>query len=156
MVDGETLSKTEVWDMAVRLAASFISAHQTPLEEVSSVLGTCVQVVETLNKGVLSVKGRLPASPAVPIEESVHDDYLICLEDGKKLQMLKRHLSTVYQMTVEEYRERWGLPANYPVVAPNYAARRSRIAKSSGLGRAGRGRKKMRVVEGRSGSAVVA
>lgn len=154
MVENEMLSKKEVWDMAVRLAASLIEAHQTPVEELSSILGSCVQVVETLNKGVLSVKGRLPVSPAVPISESVHNDYIVCLEDGKKLQMLKRHLSTVYKMTLDEYKERWGLPADYPVVAPNYAARRSSIAKSSGLGRSGR--RKMRVVEGRSGSAVVA
>lgn len=154
MVENEMLSKREVWDMAVRLAASLIEAHQTPVEELSSILGSCVQVVETLNKGVLSVKGRLPVSPAVPISESVHNDYIVCLEDGKKLQMLKRHLSTVYKMTLDEYKERWGLPADYPVVAPNYAARRSSIAKSSGLGRSGR--RKMRVVEGRSGSAVVA
>lgn len=154
MVDSEMLSKKEVWDMAARLAASYIGAHQTPMEEVGTVLGSCVQVVETLNKGVLSVKGRLPVSPAVPIEDSVHNEYIVCLEDGKKLQMLKRHLSTVYKMTLEEYKERWGLPADYPVVAPNYAARRSSIAKSSGLGRSGR--RKMRVVEGRSGSAVVA
>lgn len=154
MVENEMLNRKEVWDMASRLAASYIKAHQTPMEEVSAVLGSCVQIVETLNKGVLSVKGRLPVSPAVPIEESVHNDYIVCLEDGKKLQMLKRHLSTVYKMTIEEYKERWGLPADYPVVAPNYAARRSHIAKSSGLGRSGR--RKMRVVEGRNGSAVVA
>jgi predicted transcriptional regulator len=79
--------------------------------------------------------------PAVPIEESVHEDYIVCLEDGKKLQMLKRHLKTVYNMSIEQYKEKWGLSAEYPVVSPNYAKRRSSIAKSSGLGQIGRKRR---------------
>ncbi|MFA7428901.1 MAG: MucR family transcriptional regulator, partial [Rhodospirillaceae bacterium] len=72
--------------------------------------------------------------PAVPVKKSVTPDYIICLEDGKKLKMLKRHLKTAYNMTPEEYRERWGLAADYPMVAPNYAAHRSNLAKKIGLG----------------------
>ena len=72
--------------------------------------------------------------PAVPINRSVTDDYLICLEDGKKLKMLKRHLKTAYNMSPQEYRERWGLPADYPMVAPSYAKKRSELAKDIGLG----------------------
>ena len=72
--------------------------------------------------------------PAVPIKKSVHADYIVCLEDGKKLKMLKRHLKTAYNMTPESYRERWGLGADYPMVAPNYARQRSRLAKEIGLG----------------------
>jgi predicted transcriptional regulator len=72
--------------------------------------------------------------PAVPIKKSVTADYIICLEDGKKLKMLKRHLKTRYNMTPEEYRERWGLPADYPMVAPRYAQQRSELAKKIGLG----------------------
>jgi predicted transcriptional regulator len=79
--------------------------------------------------------------PAVPIRKSVHPDYIICLEDGKKLKMLKRHLKTAYNMSPEQYRERWGLPADYPMVAPNYAKTRSRLAKDIGLGTQG-GKKK--------------
>jgi predicted transcriptional regulator len=84
--------------------------------------------------------GSIPASPverpqpAVPLKKSVHADYIICLEDGKKLKMLKRHLKTAYNMTPEAYRERWGLAADYPMVAPNYARQRSRLAKEIGLG----------------------
>jgi predicted transcriptional regulator len=84
--------------------------------------------------------GNLPATPverpqpAVPIKKSVQQDYIVCLEDGKKLKMLKRHLKTAYNMTPEAYRERWGLPADYPMVAPNYARQRSRLAKEIGLG----------------------
>jgi predicted transcriptional regulator len=72
--------------------------------------------------------------PAVPVKKSVNPDYIICLEDGKKLKMLKRHLKTAYNMTPEAYRERWGLSADYPMVAPNYARQRSRLAKEIGLG----------------------
>ena len=73
--------------------------------------------------------------PAVPIKKSISDDYIICLEDGKKLKMLKRHLKSAYNMTPEEYRARWGLPADYPMVAPSYAAKRQELAKKIGLGR---------------------
>ena len=85
-----------------------------------------VQEVETVQK---------KQQPAVPIKKSVTSDYIICLEDGKKLKMLKRHLKSTYNMTPEQYREKWGLPANYPMVAPSYAARRSELAKTIGLGR---------------------
>jgi predicted transcriptional regulator len=79
--------------------------------------------------------------PAVPIRKSVHPDYIICLEDGKKLKMLKRHLKTAYNMSPEQYRERWGLQVDYPMVAPNYAKTRSRLAKDIGLGTQGGKRK---------------
>lgn len=72
--------------------------------------------------------------PVVPVKKSVTPEYIVCLEDGKKLKMLKRHLKTAYDMSPEEYRERWGLPADYPMVAPNYAKQRSRLAKDIGLG----------------------
>lgn len=74
-------------------------------------------------------------TPAVPVKRSVTPDHIVCLEDGKKLKMLKRHLKTAYNMSPDEYRERWGLPADYPMVAPNYAAARSALAKKMGLGR---------------------
>ena len=75
------------------------------------------------------------SEPAVPIEESVQPDYVICLEDGRRFKSLKRHLRTHYNLSPEEYREKWGLPADYPMVAPNYSATRSRLAKDNGLGR---------------------
>jgi predicted transcriptional regulator len=76
-----------------------------------------------------------PPEPAVPIKKSVKPDYIICLEDGMKLKMLKRHLRTSYNMSPDEYRQKWGLPSDYPMVAPNYAAKRSELAKKIGLGR---------------------
>ena len=75
------------------------------------------------------------SEPAVPIEDSIQPDYIVCLEDGKRMKMLKRHLKTSYNMTPDQYRERWNLPANYPMVAPNYAIKRQGIAKEIGLGR---------------------
>jgi predicted transcriptional regulator len=86
-------------------------------------------------------KGERPA-PAVPIKKSVTPEYIVCLEDGKKLKMLKRHLKTAYDMTPDEYRQRWGLPHDYPMVAPNYAKHRSSLAKKIGLGTKGRRRRR--------------
>jgi predicted transcriptional regulator len=79
--------------------------------------------------------------PAVPVKKSIFPDYLVCLEDGKKLKMLKRHLSTAYAMTPEQYREKWGLAADYPMVAPSYAKHRSSLAKQIGLGTKPRSRR---------------
>ena len=80
--------------------------------------------------------------PAVPVKKSIFPDYIVCLEDGKKLKMLKRHLKTAYNMSPEEYRKRWGLPSDYPMVAPNYAKHRSILAKEIGLGTKSRGKGK--------------
>ncbi len=80
-------------------------------------------------------KATAKPEPAVPIKQSVKPEYIVCLDDGKKLKMLKRHLRTAYNMTPDDYRKRWGLPRDYPMVAPNYAARRSALAKKIGLGR---------------------
>ncbi len=94
----------------------------------------------------LSAQGRAgdqePLKPAVPIRRSITPDFIICLEDGKKLKMLKRHLRTNYGMTPDEYRAKWSLPADYPMVAPNYAKQRSEFAKRIGLGRKTQGRRK--------------
>src|SRR3546814_4281003 len=86
------------------------------------------------NVGSPRASERGGPSPAVPIKKSVTSEFIICLEDGKKLKMLKRHLKTAYDMSPEDYRERWGLPADYPMVAPNYARQRSKLAKQIGLG----------------------
>ncbi|ETZ04710.1 MucR family transcriptional regulator [Holospora undulata] len=93
-------------------------------------------VYSTLNNLHCKAYYNVGANPTVPKEESIQDDYLVCLEDGKKLKMLKRHLRTTYQMSPEQYKERWGLPVDYPMVAPNYALKRSKLAKRNGLGRA--------------------
>jgi len=118
-------------------AAQIVSAHVSNNSVQSSDLPALIQQVYT----ALTTLGSAPAQaveklePAVPVKKSVFPDYIVCLEDGKKLKMLKRHLQASYDMTPDAYRERWGLPSNYPMVAPSYAERRSALAKSIGLGR---------------------
>ena len=121
----------------LQYAAQIVSAHVSKNSVQSSDLPNLIQQVYTAmtslgSEPTLAAEKR---EPAVPIRKSVFPDYIVCLEDGKKLKMLKRHLMTSYDLTPEAYRERWGLPSNYPMVAPSYAERRSALAKSIGLGR---------------------
>ena len=123
----------------LELAAQIVSAHVSNNTVEASALPALIQeVYRALNglKGGASdpVAPEKPV-PAVPIKKSVYADYIVCLEDGKKLKMLKRHLQSSYNMTPDQYRERWGLPRDYPMVAPSYAERRSDLAKEIGLGR---------------------
>jgi len=117
------------------LTAQIVSAHVSHNTVTSDALPALIQdVYRTLaNVGRDTVASDRP-QPAVPIKKSVFPDHIICLEDGKKLKMLKRHLKTAYNMTPEQYRERWGLAADYPMVAPTYARHRSSLAKKIGLG----------------------
>ncbi len=95
-------------------------------------------LISTVHQALATLGPEEPAAkpkPAVPIKQSVKPEYIVCLDDGKKLKMLKRHLRTVYNMTPNDYRKRWGLPSDYPMVAPNYAATLSKLAKKIGLGR---------------------
>ena len=103
--------------------------------DITKLIQAIHNVYSTLNNLHCRAYHSVGLNPTVPKEESVQDDYLICLEDGKKLKMLKRHLRTTYQMSPEQYKERWGLPVDYPMVAPNYARKRSTLAKRNGLGR---------------------
>ncbi len=121
------------------LTAQIVSAHVSNNAVASDALPSLIQeVYKTLSGiGTEVVEAERP-QPAVPIKRSVFADHIVCLEDGKKLKMLKRHLKTAYNMTPEQYRERWGLPDEYPMVAPNYAERRSALAKEIGLGTKGR------------------
>ena len=121
------------------LTAQIVSAHVSNNAIGAEALPSLIQDVYRTLAGV-GKEQVLPDKqlPAVPIKKSVFPDYIICLEDGKKLKMLKRHLKTSYNLTPEEYRERWGLPSDYPMVAPNYAKQRSKLAKQIGLGTRGR------------------
>ncbi|OJW29793.1 MAG: MucR family transcriptional regulator [Rhodospirillales bacterium 69-11] len=120
----------------LELTATIVSAHVSRNALPAAELPALIQSVFTTlaGTGKETVVPDRP-QPAVPIKRSVFPDHIICLEDGKKLKMLKRHLANSYQMTPAQYRERWGLSADYPMVAPNYAARRSTLAKEAGLGR---------------------
>ena len=119
----------------LELTTEIVSAH---VGNNSIALGDMPQLIQDVYK-TLAIVGTTPAvperpKPAVPIKKSVFPDYVVCLEDGKRLKMLKRHLKTAYNMTPDQYRERWGLPPEYPMVAPNYAKHRSALAKKIGLG----------------------
>jgi predicted transcriptional regulator len=117
------------------LTAQIVSAHvANNTVAPDAVAGLIQDVYRTLSGvGTEPVVPERPA-PAVPVKKSIFPDYIICLEDGKRLKMLKRHLKTSFNLTPDQYRERWGLPSDYPMVAPNYASHRSSLAKQIGLG----------------------
>ena len=123
------------------LTAQIVSAHVSNNSIGAEALPNLIQEVYRTLAGV-GKEQVLPdkQQPAVPVKKSVYPDHIICLEDGKKLKMLKRHLKTSYNMTPEQYREKWQLPPDYPMVAPNYAKHRSSLAKKIGLGTKPRGR----------------
>lgn len=133
MLDDATLDRSEL----LALTAEIVSAYAgNNMVDAGSVPDLISSVFGKLNGLATESAPALEALvPAVPIKRSVTDDYIICLEDGRKLKMLKRHLRTSYDMTPEAYRARWGLTADYPMVAPNYSAKRKELAKRIGLGR---------------------
>jgi len=118
--------------LTTEIVAAHVSNNTVPVGDLPQLIN---QVYNSLaNIGSEPVAAAERPQPAAPIKKSVHPDFIICLEDGKKLKMLKRHLKTAYNMTPDAYRERWGLASYYPMVAPNYARQRSRLAKEIGLG----------------------
>jgi predicted transcriptional regulator len=125
-------------EMTVEIVAAYVSGNEFSASEVptliSSVFGTLSQI-DGNTSATLVVKDQIPA---VPAKKSIFPDHIVCLEDGKKFKSLKRHLRSAYNLTPEEYRAKWGLSADYPMVAPNYAAARSQLAKKIGLGRGNR------------------
>ena len=125
-------SHDDLLSLTTEIVSAYLSKNTLSAAEIPGVIE---QVYKTLS-GVSTEGGASPdrPQPAVPIKKSVTPDYIVCLEDGKKLKMLKRHLKTAYNMSPEDYRERWGLGADYPMVAPNYAKQRSTLAKDIGLG----------------------
>ena len=128
-------------DLAAGIVSAYVSKNAVPTSDLAKLIGA-------VHAALLRVSGRQeeavaePAKPAVPIKKSVTPDYIICLEDGKKFKSLKRHLRTHYGLTPDEYRAKWGLPADYPMVAPNYAVARSELALKMGLGQQRRKRTK--------------
>lgn len=134
----KSINHDELLGLTTEIVSSYVSNNSVPVAELSGLITQVFQTLEDLSGEPEAEAVEL--QPAVPIKKSILPDYLVCLEDGRKLKMLKRHLKTRYNMTPEEYRERWGLPADYPMVAPNYANQRRDLAKKIGLGR-GRTRK---------------
>ena len=119
--------------MAVEIVSAYVSNNSVPAAQVPDVINTVFKSLASLEGGAAISSEAL--RPAVSVRRSVHPEYIVCLEDGKKLKMLKRHLRAAYNMTPEQYRAKWQLPPDYPMVAPNYAQQRSDFAKQIGLGR---------------------
>jgi predicted transcriptional regulator len=128
--------KKQMSEDVLTLTAQIVSAHVTknpvPVEELPTLIREVYKTLSTVGEATPAAGA---VKPAVAITKSVFPDYIVCLEDGKQMTMLKRHLMTEHSMTVDQYRANWGLPSNYPMVAPNYAETRSTLAKKMGLGR---------------------
>jgi len=129
--------------MTADVVAAYVGNNTLPTAQLGEVINAVYSSLKSLEGQVAQIQPE-PLKPAVPIRKSVTPEFIICLEDGKKLKMLKRHLRSTYNMTPDEYRTKWGLTPDYPMVAPNYAERRSEFAKKIGLGR-GAGRQATRV-----------
>ncbi|MEY2503330.1 MAG: hypothetical protein QOI07_3667 [Verrucomicrobiota bacterium] len=120
-------------DLTATIVSAYVSNNPTPASELPALIGQIHAALLRVSTGRAEAPPE-PAKPAVPVKKSMTADYLICLEDGKRFKSLKRHLRTQYGMTPEQYRDKWGLAADYPMVAPNYAVARSQLAKKMGLG----------------------
>ncbi|MDJ0894240.1 MAG: MucR family transcriptional regulator [Alphaproteobacteria bacterium] len=130
MVDAN--HEQELLSLTADIVAAHVSNNTVAVDDLPSLISEVYLSLARIGQAAEPEPEKL--QPAVPIKRSITPDFLICLEDGKKLKMLKRHLKTAYNMTPAEYRDRWGLPPDYPMVAPNYARQRSRLAKQIGLG----------------------
>ncbi len=127
------LSNPDLLTFTARIVSAHVSHNAVPTEVLPAVIKSVYDTLSGLEAGVPAP--AVAPVPAVPVKRSVFPDYIVCLEDGEKLKMLKRHLRIAHGMTPEQYRERWGLPRGYPMAAPKYAAQRSALAKAAGLGR---------------------
>lgn len=127
----DKIENAEIMELTAEIIASYVSNNVVASADLPGVIQDVYKTMATL--GTHAAQPERP-KPAVSVKKSITPDFIVCLEDGKKLKMLKRHLKTSYNMTPEDYRERWGLSADYPMVAPNYAKHRSSLAKKIGLG----------------------
>ena len=129
----DDLVKTELVALTAEIVSAYVSNNTVSASDVSALIGDVHSALARAAGGVDPVD-REELRPAITVKKSVTPEFIICLEDGKKFKSLKRHLRTHYNLSPEEYREKWGLPHDYPMVAPNYAAARSALAKKMGLG----------------------
>ena len=137
--NAEKISHADIVRMTADVVSAYVGNNMLPATQVSEVIKSIYSSLSALQSEEAESQPE-PPKPAVTVRKSVTPDYIVCLEDGKKLKMLKRHLRTTYGMTPDEYRAKWGLASDYPMVAPNYAAQRSAFAKKIGLGRKSSGR----------------
>jgi predicted transcriptional regulator len=148
----DTLKNDPLLPLVTEIVAAYLSHNTVAISDIPRVIAETRAALAQIGTGGGTVGAAgaerhaalATKEPAVPVKKSVTPDFLICLEDGIKLKMLKRHLRTAYDMTPEQYREKWGLSADYPMVAPNYAKKRSSLAREFGLGRGGRKRRPAR------------
>ena len=129
----DTTEQTAFIELATDIISAYVGNNTVAATELPALINDVFLALPRLGTGEAPA-GPEPLKPAVPVKRSVHPDFIICLEDGKKFKSLKRHLRTHYNLSPEEYRDKWSLPPDYPMVAPNYATARSQLAKKMGLG----------------------
>jgi predicted transcriptional regulator len=129
--------ENSVIEMAADIVSAYVGNNTVSVNELPALIKNIHDTLKGISNGV-TAEAVAPQTPAVPVRRSITPEFLICLEDGRKFKSLKRHLQTKYGMSPEDYRAKWGLPRDYPMVAPNYAASRSALAKQMGLGQGGR------------------
>jgi len=134
ILGGNGAADNDLIDLSADIVSAYVSHNALSVSDLPRLIADVHTALKNLQSPV-AIEPVEDLKPAVPVKKSVHPDFIICLEDGKKFKSLKRHLRTHYNLSPEDYRERWGLPADYPMVAPNYSATRSRLAKDNGLGR---------------------
>ena len=127
-------------ELAADIVSAYVSNNSVPSADLAALISDVHLALVKVGGNASDVPAEAP-KPAIPVKKSITPDYIVCLEDGKKFKSLKRHLRTQYNMTPEQYRERWALPSDYPMVAPNYAKARSQLAKDMGLGQQRRKRR---------------
>ncbi|MEN5083541.1 MucR family transcriptional regulator [Bosea sp. TWI1241] len=132
---------SEFIELTADIVSAYVSNNSVPASELPALISDVHQALSRVVDGAVPAAPVEAPKPAIPVKKSITADYLICLEDGKKFKSLKRHLRTQYNMSPEQYREKWGLPPDYPMVAPNYAEARSQLAKKMGLGQQRRKRR---------------
>jgi predicted transcriptional regulator len=132
--------KAELIDLTTEIVSAYVGHNTVPAQELPSLIHQVYDALRHASEGTVGAPVER-SEPAVSVRKSITPDFLVCLEDGKKFKSLKRHLRTHYNLGPDEYREKWGLPRDYPMVAPNYAQARSKLAKKMGLGQGGRSRR---------------
>ncbi|HLI66946.1 MAG TPA: MucR family transcriptional regulator [Caulobacteraceae bacterium] len=129
--------KSEIIEMTADIVSAYVGNNAVSAADLPSIIQSVHRALASVSSGGEAVEAA-PKEPAVPVKRSITPDHLVCLEDGRKFKSLKRHLRTKYNMSPEDYRAKWGLAKDYPMVAPNYAKARSELAKQMGLGQGGR------------------
>jgi len=129
----ENMAAASFIELTAEIVSAYVSNNPVPAADMAGLINQVHSALTRVSAGQTDAQPE-PLKPAVSVKKSITPDHIVCLEDGKKFKSLKRHLRTQYNMTPEQYRDKWGLPADYPMVAPNYAAARSQLAKQMGLG----------------------